>query len=227
MTAMGQSENQQINHSGRFTLASWSGVAGAVLMATAIGVVVGLSPQGSDPGGAQATTEFYAQGGGHAALVVAEPLAIVAGFLLLWFVAHLTSRLEASQEGPLGYRYSTLAGGVMFVVLAFASVIVQTTMAGAMSFYESFEVDPNTAHAFSHLGYVLLVGAMAGAAVQLAAAGASIRRAPTVLPRWMGTTSYLLAALSMLSFAFVYLPAVLYLMWILVAGLFLLRRQPT
>jgi hypothetical protein len=115
----------------------------------------------------------------------------------------------------------------MFVVLAFASVIVQTTMAGSMSFYGSFEVDPNIAMAFSHLGYVLLVGGMAGAAVQLTAAGAWIRRAPTVLPRWMGTTSYLLAILSMLSFAFVYLPAVLYLTWILVAGLFLLRRQPS
>lgn len=205
-------------------LAAWSGIAGAVLLGAAAYLVISLSPLGSGPDAAQRISDFYLEGGNSGGLLVAEPLSIVGGFFLLWFVGYLTGTLRGSEDGSGRYSTPALAGGVTFVVLAFASITAQTTVAGSTSFFSAFEVDPYTAMLFSHLGYILLVGAMAGAAVLLAATGVQLRRG-AVGPRWLGTVAYVLAPVSLLSFFFVYLPLLLFLVWILLVSMSRLRTD--
>jgi hypothetical protein len=205
-------------------LAAWSGIAGAVVLGAANYLVLSLSPQGSGPDAAQRISDFYLEGGNSGGLLVAEPLSIVGGFLLLWFVGYLTGILREKEVASGRYSSAALGGGVTFVVLAFASITAQTTVAGSTSFYSAFEVDPQAALLFSHLGYVLLVGAMVGAAVLLAATGVQLRRG-AVGPRWLGTVAYVLAPISLLSVFFVYLPLLLFLVWILLVSVSKLRRD--
>jgi hypothetical protein len=156
--------------------------------------------------------------------VAAEPLSLLGGFLFLWFLGQLTGRLREVEGGSSRYPLPVLGGGVAFVVLAFASVTAHTTVAGSLAFFETFEPDPHTAMLFSHLGYVLLAGSMAGAAVLLASGGALIRRTST-LPRWLGTMAYVLLPISLVSIFFVYLPLVLFLIWTLLVSVSMLRTD--
>jgi hypothetical protein len=44
-------------------------------------------------------------------------------------------------------------------------------------------------------------------------------------PRWLGTVAYVLAPISLLSVFFVYLPLLLFLVWILLVSVSKLRRD--
>jgi len=205
-------------------LAAWSGIAGAVVVGAAAYLVLSLSPEGSGADATQRISDFYLGDGNSGGLLVAEPLSIVGGFLLLWFFGNLTGTLRGSKVDSGRYTSAALAGGVTFVVLAFASITAQTTVAGSTSFYPAFEVDPHAALMFSHLGYILLAGAMAAAAVLLAATGVQLRRG-AVGPRWLGTVAYVLVPISLLSMFFVYLPLLLFLIWVLLVSMSRLRTD--
>jgi hypothetical protein len=207
-------------------LAGWSGIGGALLLGAAAYLVLSLPPAGGGPDAAQTISNFYMEGTGRSFLVVAEPLSLTGGFLLLWFLGHLTGRLPVAEGGSGRYPNSALAGGVMFIVLAFASVTVGATVAGSVAFSPAFEVDPHTAMLFSHLGYVLLTGAMVGAAALLASEGRHIRQTSSV-PRWLGTMAYVLVPVSLLSLFFAYLPLALFLIWILLVSVAMLRKAQT
>lgn len=222
MTTAIDSKRQQTKPAGRGLLAAWSGIVGALLLAAANWQILSLSPPASEANAAQTISEFYAKEGNTGGLLVAEPLSIVGAFFFLWFLAHLATLLSRETASTGSHRI--LAGGVTFVVLAFASMVAQTTVAGARSFYSAFEVDPYTSMALSHAGYILLVGAMAGTAVLLAGAGALIRRGSTV-SRWLGSTAYVLVPLSLISMLFPYLPLALFLLWITLVSISLLRSQ--
>jgi hypothetical protein len=208
----------------RARLTAWSGIAGALFLGAAVYLVLSLSPAGTGPDAAQTISDFYAEGGNRSGLVVAEPLSIVGGFLLLWFLSQLTGNVHVDQGGSRRHSNPALAGGVTFIVLAFASVTAHTTVAGSAAFFSAFEADPHTAMLFSHLGYVLLAGSMVGAAVLLAATGRRLRGAAGG-PRWLGTTAYVLFPISLLSFFFVYLPLMLFLIWILLVSVSTLRKN--
>lgn len=223
MTTATTNETEREMARGR-RLAAWSGIGGALLLGTAAYLVLSLSPLGADPDAAQRISDFYASGTDRSILLVAEPLSLVGGFFLLWFLGHLTGRPPTGERGSSHYPNSSLAGGVTFIVLTFASSTAATTVAGSVSFFEAFRVDPHTAMLFSHLSYVLLAGAMFGAAVLLAAEGRHIRQT-SAAPRWLGTMAYVLVPLSLLSFFFVYVPLMLFLIWILLLSVSTLQKN--
>lgn len=206
--------------------AAWSGIAGALLLGAAAYLVLSSSPAGTGSDAVRNISDFYSEGGNRSGLLVAEPLSIVGGFFLLWFLGHLAGRLRTAEVGAARYADSALAGGATFIVLAFASLTASTTVAGLMAFSSAFEADPHTAMLFSHLAYVLLAGAMVGAAVLLAAAGSQIRRTQ-MIPRWLGTAAYVLAPISILAFPFIYLAVALFLIWILLVSGSMLRESQT
>ena len=205
-------------------LAAWSGIAGALLLGAAAYLISSLSPSGSGRGAVRRISDFYAEGGDSNTLVAAEPLSLIGGFLFLWFLSQLVARLRKSEGAPSRSSIPVPVGGVTFIVLAFTAITAQTTVAGSLVFFDAFKPDPHTAMLFSHLGYVLLTGAMLGAAVLLAGAGALIRRTST-LPRWLGTTAFVLLPISLISIFFVWLPLVLFLIWTVLVGVYMLRTE--
>lgn len=220
MTAAIDHDRPRGNRMHRRPLAAWSGIVGALFLAGATYLIL-LSPQGSDPDAPRSITEFYAEGGSSGGLLFAEPLSILGAFLILWFLGNLASMLH--PQAPNSDVHPILAGGTSFVILALASIVTQTTLAGSQSFFPAFQVDPHTSLALSHLGYVLMAGAMVGAAILLARAGSMIRRGATA-PRWLGSSAYALVPMSMLSMFFVYLPVALFLLWIMLVGVSLLSN---
>lgn len=202
----------------------WSGVGGAILLIVAAGLVVSTAPQISGSDAAQKITAFYTDDGKRATLLSAEFLSLLGAFLFLWFIGGLRVLLE-SWEGDDGkYASSAYAGGVVFAVLTVAALIVDTNMAGALSFSDSLSLDTNTAILLAHLGYVLHAGAMMGAAVTLFATGRAARRTKT--RKRLEIASYVLGTLSLLSLLMVWIPMLLFLIWVVIVSLTVLKATP-
>jgi len=182
---------------------AWSGVAGAVLLIAAAFISFWFPPQISGSDAAQEIESFYADSTQRSLFLTLEPLGILGGAFLLWFAGHLRARLGSKDD-----RYAAVAfGGVTaFSVLAIASFMAQSTIAGTVAFTDAFVLDPHVAMVFSHLAYVLLMGAAAAAGVTLFAAA----RAAEGRSR---TARYVLASLCIVGVAFVYLPVIAFLVW--------------
>lgn len=199
----------------------WSGVLAGLLLLVAVGLVFSSAPQISGSDAAGKITDFYADDGQRARLLPVEFLALLGSFFFLWFLGGLRGALQ-SWEG-VGGRYASpaYAGGVVFVVLTVTAFTAETTVAGTLAFSDSLTLDADTAILLTHLGYVLHAGAMMGAAVTLFATARASRG--TSAPRWLELSSYVLGGLSLLSLLMVWLPLSLFLLWVGIVSLKILR----
>jgi hypothetical protein len=188
------------------------GMAAAVLVG--IGPILSLlaAVQLNDPSAPERIEAFYADRSRWQLMLIAEPAALLGVFALLAFVGRLRAAL-----GETVTTASLSAGAIVFAALGFASVAVQTTTAGTAMFAPAFEPDPHVAMALSHLGYVLLAGAMMGAATMAFSIARIVGRSPR-LPRWLRPLSFGLGLLSIGSFLFVYAPLMLFLIWLPILG---------
>lgn len=182
---------------------------GPVLLSTAALLVFLVPPTINSPDAAENLAEFYA-GGPRNLLLAGEPLALLGTFAFLL----LTTRLHALVV-VVDRRAGTavLLGGGVFCALTCASLLVSTNVAGTASFSGSFTPDPATAIVLSHLGYVLMAGAMTAAAVVALAVGRSLWR---TRQRRAGAAGMAVGVLALLSLPVVYPALVVFLAWIAV-----------
>lgn len=202
----------------------WSGVGGAILLIVAGGLVFLTAPDISGSDAAKEITAFYTDAGKRATQFPAEFLTLFGAFLFLWFIGGLQGVLQSWEGDDHRYASSAYAGGLVFTVLTVASLTADTTMVGALAFSDSLHFDANTAILLSHLGYVLQTGAMMGAAVMLFATGRAARG--TKSRKKLEIASYALGALSLLSMVMVWIPMFLFLIWVVIVSLTVLRVTP-
>jgi hypothetical protein len=91
-------------------------------------------------------------------------------FFLLVFLGSLRSTLRRAEGADHLLSSAAFAGGVVMVVFLGASAALETAVASAEGFYDSYRVDPSTVLAFSTLALWALGFAMVGAAVLIGGA---------------------------------------------------------
>jgi hypothetical protein len=162
---------------------------------------------------------YYADSGNRDAEFVAVLLIGLSGFCFLSFLGTLRGALARAEGEPARLTTAAVAAGVAFIALALAAHAVGTAMAGAAGFFDTFEVDPNTARVLISLSFGLFVLSLFAAAAMTAAV-AVIALLLGGVPRWLGWFGLLATVAGLLGF--LVLPSLVVLAWIVAASVWLL-----
>jgi hypothetical protein len=168
-------------------------------------------------------TNYFASSGNRTSLIVSGFLFVVAALCLLWFLTMLWSRIAAAQRpeslNPLPLAAATVAAAAIAI-----GGVLNAVVAGAMAFGSSPEPSPDILRFADNLGYPVI--AVAGMfATALAIAGLSLQaRRVGVFGKGLTTFGVIVALITLASFLF--FPMLLMLIWFLVVGVVLSRRDP-
>ena len=202
----------------------WSPAAGIAFVALWI-VTLAITSGSPDTGDSDSKILSYYADSGHRARDLAGLFLVLAACLFfLWFLAALRSRL-ATAEGGVG-RLATAAfgAGVASTTLWFAAVATFVAPSGARSDTSRFQLDPDTWRLLNDFGYTLWFGGTTIAAVTVVATAILALRTG-LLPRWLAWLSFAVAATLLV--AFVFIPILIFLGWVLIVSIVLVwRRAP-
>lgn len=194
----------------------WLGAASGVAFVAAM--VLTFPPDARGSNAASLFLQYYTDKSTQSRLEVGAIVAAVAGFLFLWFLGHLTTALEESDEAGRSMSSVGFAGGLLFAVLALFSFAAGSAIGASLLEFGGFKLDVNTAMVFSTLSYASLGVSMFGASALLAVTG-TVGRRSSLIPRWLSWTSYGLAVIAPVSAAVTaYAGLLLFLVWVAVAG---------
>lgn len=144
---------------------------------------------------AQKISSFYADKGKYHELVIGKLLVVLSVLFFIWFVALLTSRLRAAEGEPGRLAGTAFGGGIASAVFLGSQTVVGTAVASSLSFAKLFRggsVDPQLVRLLDGVAYSLLILALFGAAILVAATSIAARRA-SMFPRWLTASSLAIA----------------------------------
>ncbi|MGH3458324.1 hypothetical protein [Aeromicrobium sp.] len=153
--------------------------------------------------------------GNRIGYVAGSVLLLLAGLAFVWF-AHALSFDTGAFRAPLLVTGAAAAIGMIVAALAFATVPLSLLVG---SFFGDPGLESGQA-VLPQFGYVALgLGGTLPAAIFIAIAA----RTPDLLPRWLSISSYPVAVLVALT-AFLFLPFVLFVLWVVAATVAVSRR---
>ncbi len=156
---------------------------------------------------------------GHRVTAVIGAYLIVLGVLaFVWFLWSLRDRL-ADGGGPM------LTFGKLFVAMVLVSTLLRAAIPGAKMFGNVPVPSGDLARQFDNLGFGLLLVAGALSAGAFTAFASYAARREAVLPSWLTAAGYVVAVLQLI--AGIFFPFVLFVLWVLVVSIVLLRRGAT
>ena len=159
---------------------------------------------------------LFSRSGDRLAFIAGSVLLLLAGLAFAWF-AHAVSREAERYRPELLITGASAAGGMIAAALAFAAVPLSIQF-GSITGDPGLEAGQAV---LPQLGYVALgLGAMMPAAIFIAVAA----RTPRLLPRWLAVSSYPVAMLVALT-AFLFMPVVLFVLWVAVSTAAISRRR--
>jgi hypothetical protein len=206
-------------------MAGWSGLAFALLF------TIGLVLVQQSPGLTAPDADYVAFYAGSGDVLVALGLYIVpfAGIACLWHMIATRTLLQVLRPRSWSEipHWLHLAAGVLFVAMLFGG----TAAVGAVALLTQLSTaplpPPDVARALAAVGYtmVFVYGVRAAGMYMITTTG--LARSADVLPRWLATVSYLVAAFLLVSVTFH--PAILLVFpaWVLLISIVLLVRRPT
>lgn len=191
--------------------------AGSVFVVLFVGSVILLGDLvGSFADPDRQFVALFSHSGNRLAYIAGSVLLLLAGLAFVWF-AHALSGQAGVYRPALLIAGGSAAGGMIVAALAFATVPLSIQ-------FGSFTGDPGLESGqavLPQLGYVAFgLGAMVPAAIFIAIAA----RTPGLLPRWLAVSSYPVAVLVALT-AFLFMPFVLFVLWVIVATIAISRRR--
>jgi hypothetical protein len=200
-------------HKRGLRLAGLSGVGFVLLLAASV-LIEGPRPDtyASD----QAIRGFFAVAGNQDRAALAAFLVIPAAALFLFFLAGLHDAL--SDDPGSGLSLAAMAGGVWFVAFIVLAKLIDNITGASLAFSDAYRVDPQEARLASGLAYWVQGASMAGAA-PLLAAGSLLARRAGLIRRPAEIVGYALAAVAPAAVALNGVPILLFLIWILIAGI--------
>ena len=198
--------------------------ANGILFAALVIVAELLQDEPGEKASNAEVVAYYADSANRNAEFVAFLLIGLSGFCFLSFLGSLRGALARTEGEPARLTTAAIGSGVAFIALALAAHAVGTAMAGAAGFFDTFEVDPNTARVLISLSYGLFTLSLFAAAAMTAAV-AVIALWLRGVPAWLGWFG-LLATLAGF-FGFLVLPSLVVLAWIVAASVWLLRTGST
>ena len=160
---------------------------------------------------------LFSDAGNRIGYIAGSFLLFLAGLAFMWF-AHALSCETGTRRAPLLITGVTAGSGMIVAALAFATVPLSIQFGSAFG-------DPGLQAGQAVLpqfGFAALgLGAMLPAGIFIAFAAMT----PDLLPRWLVATSYPVAVLVALT-AFLFLPFVLFVLWVVATAVTVSRRRP-
>jgi len=207
---------------------AWGGVVFAV--AYFVGVTLMLGPTPSDEHSGQPVkyaadwNRVFADSGKRNQMLVGAYVLAIACIAIVVFGSHLRDRLAAAGAATSGRL--AFAGSIMFATITLAGGTAVVWLAGAKAFGSTPLPRGELAYLAPQLGYaLLLLGGGATAALMLVASGFGSARS-RALPAWLGWAGVVVGVL-VFAFGVFFMPMILLVLWVLIAGIVGLRRPFT
>ena len=209
---IGVSEDQH-DSAGLSRVGAWLGIAFVVLFVVGFIVV----PQPDDEKDIAAWERWWTDSGHRLGAVIGAYLMVLGLLAFVWFLWSLHRRF--GDRGPM------VIFGSLFTAVAMVSALVRAAIPGARLFGDSPVPAGEFSREFNNIGVALLVVAGALAAGAFVAVACQHARRQALLPGWLTTAGYVVAALQLTAGFF--FPFVLFPLWVLVASIVLVRQDPT
>jgi len=204
----------------------WTPIAG---IAAAVTFIVGVASAANGPssdGSDAKVLAWYAKHSHRVGVIVGVFILMFFGLFLLWFAAGLRERLRAA-EGPEGRLANVAFGGaILSVALVWAGSFAMAAVPAGISFGDQPAVaSADVARFLPQMGFgAILVGGMFGA-IALIDATSIVAIRTGVLPRWLAYLGFVCSVA--LLFGSIFLPTIALPIWLIAAGVVLLRGQST
>jgi hypothetical protein len=197
----------------------WGPLSGVVYVVLfLVGILLGGEGSGDSP---EEHVAYYADAGNRAKEFAIFFVLVAAGLAFLWFLAGLRGILVRA-EGEVA-RWTALAygAGIASTALFLGAVSLFVAPAGSAG-EESFrEVNPSAANIVGNAGYAMFAcSIMVAGMLVLATSIVALRT--LVFPRWLSFAGFVVAPLLLLAIFFI--PAFLWLAWVLAVSLVLILR---
>ena len=188
----------------------------------AIGMVLLTDSPDSDAPDAD-YTKYVNDSGNLVRNIIGAYFVIVAVLVFLIFLAAIYRRLRNAEGEDGVWSLVVLVTGIVFVAMVMGGTVLLVSVAGAIKFGSTPEPSPEIARFLPQAGFglLLLCGGLS-AALMSSVISFLILRTGT-LPVWLGYTGFI-AALAMV-FAFIFIPAVLFVLWMLAFGIVMIMRS--
>lgn len=204
---------------------AWGGIGFAVLYVA--GVMTGFAGTPDDTHIDQPArytadwVKYYADSGNRTTALVGAYLLVAAAVAAVVFGAHLRERLGSAGAESSGRI--ALAGTIMLATLSTVAAVAFAWIPGAVTFGNAPAPQGELAHFASQLGFgaLLVGGGMAGALVLIATGIGSTRTG--AFPKWLAWAG-IVAGVLVGAFGAFFVPMLLLVLWMLVAGIVGLRR---
>ena len=200
-------------------LGPWMGIVFVVLFV--VGFIIFPTPSSNK---AKDTAKWQAwwNDSGHRTAAILGAYLIVLGVLAFvcfaWSLRLRLHRREPVQDlGGLMFTFGSLFAGIAMV-----STLIRASIPGAKQFGNTPVPAGDFARQFDQIGFGLLLVAGALCAGLFVAMASFLARRSETLPGWLTIAGYIVAVLQLV--ASLFLPFILFPLWVLVASILLLRR---
>lgn len=203
----------ELESRGRFDhVGAWMGIAFVVLFVA--GFMTFSTPTSNKD--TVKWARWWTDSGHRVGAVIGAYLMVLGVLAFVWFMWALRRRLD-DDGGPM------VVFGGLFVAMALVSALIRASIPGAKLFGNTPVPSGDFARQFDQIGFALLLvaGALSAGAFTAFVSYAARRRA--ILPGWLTMAGYVVAALQVIAGFF--FPFVLFILWVLVTAILLLRRE--
>jgi hypothetical protein len=202
-------------------VARWAALGGVLYVVLfVIGTILLFNGAPSSDSAPAKVIQWYSDSSHRDRINTAWILIGLAVFFLLWFIGALRRAVSAVDGEGILTAVVGIGGGV-YIALAFASVALNDAIRTMSDDTYQHRVFPELIHAAGDVTWVMHATGAAGLGAMIIAASLAFMWGG-VWPSWAGWLGVVAGVLSLASVAF--LPQFLYLLWILVVSLWLVRR---
>lgn len=201
---------------------------GIAAIVFAVLFVVGFLMVSDSPDGDESNLKwirYYADSGNRRQIVIGVIILTVAAIAFLIFLGVLRERLRSAATGSEWFATVVFASGLVFVAMLAVFALGQGSVAASVVFGDApVPRDADLMRTFVSAGFgaMLLFGATAAGLLMFITSILSGRAA--LLPKWLVVSGYVAAVIVFFG-GLLFLPIILFLLWMLIVGIVLIARS--
>ena len=201
----------------------WGGIAAIVF---AVLFVVGFLFVSDTPEGDESNLKwvrYYADSDNRRMIIIGAIVLALAAVAFLVFLGVLRERLRNAAPGAEWVGTTAFASGLLFVAMLAVATLGTASTSASVEFGDAPVVrDADVLRTFESLGIGALVLFGAAAAGLLIITTSVVAGRAALLPRWLVVAGYIAGVIVLLGGLF-FIPLVLFVLWMLVVGIVMLR----
>jgi len=184
-------------------------------------LMVSDTPEGDESNAAW--LRYYADSDNRRMIIIGAIVLALAAVVFLVFLGVLRERLRIASAGSEWVGTTAFASGLLFVAMLAVATLGTASVSASVEFGDARVVrDADILRTFESLGIgaLVLFGAAAAGLLIITTSVAAGRSA--LFPRWLVVTGYVAGVIVLLGGLF-FIPLVLFVLWMLVVGIVMLR----